>query len=76
MVTRWRRNRTRGGVVPVLEDTNDIGFQAVRVNDGHGIEPGVWFPLMLGGITGHRSFAGDTGVIVKPAEATAVCCLS
>jgi ferredoxin-nitrite reductase len=61
-----------GGVIPVLEDTNDIGFQAVRVNDGYGIEPGVRFRLMLGGITGHRSFAGDTGVIVKPAEATAV----
>jgi len=61
-----------GGVVAVLEDTNDIGFQAVTVKDGHGIEPGVWFRLMLGGITGHRSFAGDTGVIVKPAEATAV----
>jgi ferredoxin-nitrite reductase len=61
-----------GGVIPVLEDTNDIGFQAVRVDDGYGIEPGVWFRLMLGGITGHRSFAGDTGVIVKPAEATAV----
>jgi ferredoxin-nitrite reductase len=60
-----------GGVIPVLEDTNDIGFQAVRVKDGHGIEPGVWFRLMLGGVTGHRSFAGDTGVIVKPAEATA-----
>jgi len=61
-----------GGVIAVLEDTNDIGFQAVRVNDGHGIEPGIWFRLMLGGVTGHRSFAGDTGVIVKPAEATAV----
>jgi len=55
----------------MLEDTNDIGFQAVRVYDGHGIEPGIWFRLMLGGVTGHRSFAGDTGVIVKPAEATA-----
>jgi ferredoxin-nitrite reductase len=61
-----------GGAIPVLEDTNDIGFQAVRVEDGHGIEPGVWYRLMLGGITGHRTFAGDTGVIVKPAEATAV----
>jgi ferredoxin-nitrite reductase len=61
-----------GGVIPVLEDTNDIGFQAVGVNDGHGVEPGVWFRLMLGGVTGHRSFAGDSGVIVKPAEATAV----
>jgi len=61
-----------GGVIPVLEDTNDIGFQAVAVKDGHGIESGVWFRLMLGGVTGHRTFAGDTGVIVKPAEATAV----
>jgi ferredoxin-nitrite reductase len=61
-----------GGVIAVLEDTNDIGFQAVRIKDGYGIEPGVWFRLMLGGITGHLSFAGDTGVIVKPAEATMV----
>jgi ferredoxin-nitrite reductase len=61
-----------GGLIAVLEDTNDIGFQAVEVKDGHGIEPGVWFRLMLGGITGHQTFAGDTGVIVKPAEATQV----
>jgi ferredoxin-nitrite reductase len=44
----------------------------VQVKDGHGVEPGVWFRLMLGGITGHQTFAGDTGVIVKPAEATPV----
>jgi ferredoxin-nitrite reductase len=61
-----------GGVIAVLEDTNDIGFQAVEVKDGFGVEPGVWFRLMLGGITGHKDFARDTGVIVKPAEATAV----
>jgi ferredoxin-nitrite reductase len=61
-----------GGRIPVLEDTNDIGFQAVEVKDGHGLEPGIWFRLMLGGITGHQTFAGDTGVIVKPAEATPV----
>jgi len=61
-----------GGRIPVLEDTNDIGFQAVEMKDGHGVEPGVWFRLMLGGVTGHQTFAGDTGVIVKPAEATLV----
>ncbi|MGB8631675.1 MAG: NirA family protein [Xanthobacteraceae bacterium] len=61
-----------GGRIPVLEDTNDIGFQAVEVKDGHGVEPGVWFRLMLGGVTGHQTFAGDSGVIVKPAEATHV----
>ena len=60
------------GVIPVLEDTNDIGFQAVQVNEGFGLEPGVWFRLCLGGLTGHRSFAGDTGVIVRPADATLV----
>jgi ferredoxin-nitrite reductase len=61
-----------GGVIPVLEDTNDIGFQAVEVKDGFGVEPGIWFRLMLGGITGHKDFARDTGVIVKPADATKV----
>ncbi len=60
------------GVIPVLEDTNDIGFQAVEVKDGFGLEPGIWFRLCLGGLTGHLSFAGDTGVIVKPKDATKV----
>jgi ferredoxin-nitrite reductase len=60
------------GKIPVLEDTNDIGFQAVEVKDGFGAEPGVWFRLALGGITGHKDFARDTGVIVRPAEATQV----
>jgi ferredoxin-nitrite reductase len=60
------------GVIAVLEDTNDIGFAAVAVKDGFGVEPGVWFRLGIGGITGHRDFTRDTGVIVKPAEATAV----
>ena len=60
------------GIIPVLEDTNDIGFQAVAVNDGFGLEPGVWFRLCLGGLTGHKDFARDTGVVVKPVDATKV----
>jgi len=60
------------GTIAVLEDTNDIGFQAVEVIDGFGVEPGVWFRLLLGGITGHGDFAHDTGVIVKPSEATEI----
>src|SRR6202163_2661009 len=60
------------GTIPVLEDTNDIAFQAVEVADGFGAEPGVWFRLALGGITGHRDFARETGVVVTPAEATQV----
>ncbi|MGZ5829685.1 MAG: NirA family protein, partial [Xanthobacteraceae bacterium] len=61
-----------GGIIPVLEDTNDIGFQAVEVTEGHGVDARIWFRLMLGGITGHRDFARETGVIVKPADATKV----
>jgi ferredoxin-nitrite reductase len=60
------------GAIAVLEDTNDIGFQAVEVRDGFGAEPGVWFRLLLGGITGHMDFGRETGVIVRPAEATMV----
>lgn len=60
------------GRIGALEDTNDIGFQAIRVKDGFGIEPGIWFRLALGGITGHRDFARDTGVILKPHAATRV----
>ena len=60
------------GIIPVLEDTNDIGFQAVQVNDGFGLAPGIWFRLCLGGITGHHAFARDTGVLVKPADASKV----
>src|SRR5579883_832214 len=60
------------GRIAVLEDTNDIGFTAAAVKDGFGVEPGVWFRLGLGGITGHKDFARPTGVIVKPSEATQV----
>ena len=60
------------GAVGALEDTNDIGFQAVEALDGHGVAPGVWFRLALGGITGHKDFARDTGVIVRPDEAIEV----
>src|ERR1700748_2923502 len=60
------------GKIAVLEDTNDIGFAAVEVKDGLGVEPGVWFRLGIGGITGHRDFAKETGIVVKPADATKV----
>jgi ferredoxin-nitrite reductase len=60
------------GRIAVLEDTNDIAFAAFEVKDGFGIEPGVWFRLGIGGITGHKDFAKETGIIVKPEEATAV----
>jgi ferredoxin-nitrite reductase len=60
------------GKIAVLEDTNDIAFQAVEVKDGFGVTPGVWFKLGIGGITGHKDFATDTGIIVKPEDSTKV----
>ena len=60
------------GKIAVLEDTNDIAFAAVEVKEGFGVEPGVWFKLGIGGITGHKDFAKDTGIIVKPADATKI----
>src|ERR1700740_2786322 len=60
------------GRIAVLEDTNDIAFAAVEVKDGFGIDPGIWFRLGIGGITGHKDFARETGIVVRPAEATDV----
>jgi ferredoxin-nitrite reductase len=60
------------GKIAVLEDTNDIAFAAVEVKDGFGVEPGVWFRLGVGGITGHKDFARETGIIVRPEDATQV----
>ena len=44
----------------------------MQVNDGFGLALGVWFKLCLGGITGHRDFARDTGVLVQPKDASKV----
>ncbi|MET4514523.1 NirA family protein [Bradyrhizobium sp. 482_C4_N1_1] len=60
------------GRIAVLEETNDIAFTAFEVKDGFGVEPGVWFRLGLGGITGHKDFAKYSSIIVKPEQATAV----
>ncbi len=51
-----------GGLIGTVEDTNDIGARAVKV-DGE-----VFFRIALGGATGHKAFARDLGVLVKPSE--------
>lgn len=61
-----------GGVVSVAANTNDLGFQAVRMGEGHDVEPGVYFRIELGGITGHGDFARDTGYMVRPEHCVAV----
>ncbi len=57
-----------GGRVAVLEDTNDIAFAAARIGD----TGEVVYRIALGGITGHRDFARDTGLVCAPDEAVAI----
>jgi ferredoxin-nitrite reductase len=51
-----------GGLIGTVEDTNDIGAKAVRVGND------IFFRLALGGATGHKAFARDLGVQVRPSE--------
>ena len=60
------------GTLPTLEETNDIGFQAIEVGEGAAVAPGVWMRVVLGGISGHRDLARDTGVVCRPDECDAV----
>ncbi|HTS39124.1 MAG TPA: NirA family protein, partial [Xanthobacteraceae bacterium] len=57
-----------GGRLGVLEDTNDIGFAAVRVGPDKPVPAGIYFRMMLGGLTGHMAFAADAGVLLTPDE--------
>jgi ferredoxin-nitrite reductase len=62
-----------GGLISSVEDTNDIGFRAVKIEKStEQIPEGVYFRVALGGATGHKSFASDAGVLVKPEEAIKV----
>ncbi len=51
-----------GGLIGTVEDTNDVGAKAVKVGGE------IYFRIALGGATGHKAFARDLGVLVKPAE--------
>jgi ferredoxin-nitrite reductase len=77
-----------GGKIPTVEDTNDIGFKAVKVvgmapspvSGPTGASPvapllvtdkiadGIYFRCALGGATGHKAFARDLGVLIRPEE--------
>jgi ferredoxin-nitrite reductase len=61
-----------GGAISVVADTNDIGFIAVRVNDAHSVPAGIYFRVVLCGITGHKQFASDTGLLLRPDQTVAV----
>ena len=51
-----------GGLIGTVEDTNDIGAKAVKIGEE------IFFRIALGGATGHKAFARDLGVLVRPAE--------
>lgn len=67
-----------GGAISTAADTNDIGFFAVRVTEktlsetpdpiAQTLSPGIYFRCELGGISGHKDFARDTGLLLKPSE--------
>ncbi|MDQ8203786.1 NirA family protein [Pelagicoccus sp. SDUM812003] len=61
-----------GGAISVCADTNDIAFYAVRVGEGQAVEPGVYFRVQLAGITGHKQFAKDCGILIAPEQCLAV----
>ena len=66
-----------GGAISVVADTNDIGFIAVRTPNsqprgGHGVPAGIYFRVLLCGITGHKQFATDCGLLLRPDQTVAV----
>ena len=61
-----------GGAISVCADTNDIAFYACKVENQAGVPDGVYFRLQLCGITGHKQFASDTGLLITPRECVAV----
>lgn len=61
-----------GGAISTLADTNDIGFVAVRVGNNGSVPPGVYFRVLLCGITGHKQFAADSGLLLRPDQLVAV----
>jgi ferredoxin-nitrite reductase len=61
-----------GGSISVVADTNDIGFIAVQIKEGQSVPAGIYFRVLLCGITGHKQFATDCGILLRPDQTVAV----
>jgi ferredoxin-nitrite reductase len=66
-----------GGAVSVCADTNDIAFYAVRLRENFesrvsNFKLPIGFRVQLCGITGHKQFAKDCGLLLPPEQAVAV----
>lgn len=60
-----------GGIVSSVADTNDVAFMAVKLDEASAtaqFPAGVYFRMELGGITGHKDFARDTGIMLTPEQ--------
>lgn len=61
-----------GGAISVVADTNDIGFVAANAGESRSVPAGVYFRVLLCGITGHGQFAFDCGLLLRPEQSVAV----
>jgi ferredoxin-nitrite reductase len=61
-----------GGAISVVADTNDIGFAAVEIKAGKSVPAGMYFRVLLCGVTGHRQFATNCGLLLRPDQTVAV----
>lgn len=61
-----------GSSISVCADTNDIAFYAVMPKPESGIGHRPHFRVQLCGITGHKQFASDTGLLIPPEQSVAV----
>lgn len=61
-----------GGAISVAVDTNDIGFVPVKIRGDAEIADGVYFRVLVAGITGHQRCARDAGILVRADNAVAL----
>jgi len=55
------------------ESETEEGSHSPTYTPAHLPSPGIYFRVELCGITGHKQLAQDSGILVKPTEALAVC---
>lgn len=56
------------GSVSAVSDSNDVCFQAITVKPEAPLSQGIYCRISLGGISGHKDLARDTGFICTPEQ--------
>jgi len=57
-----------GGSISAVSDSNDVCFQAIKVSADAPDNQGIYCRISLGGISGHKDLARDTGLICTPEQ--------